>query len=527
MKNIVIIAGLMLTLMITGGCNKDLLDTQPTNKYNEGNFWESEAAVAAALSGCYNPLTTDGLFGGEATPLWEETATPNAYNYSNAMGFNLIAEGRQQSSNGGIIAQRWHDSYTGIGRCNSFLANVDKVEMEESAKDRMKGEAHFLRGLYYFMLENYYGDVPLILDPPDLDTQADLPRTSRETVVEQIIKDLDSAALVLPLTYAKADLGRATKGAAMALKARILLYEASPLLNPSNDLAKWEAAANAAKEVMDLAGTGYGLYDDYRALFLPQNENNKEVIFDVQYIFPGLGTSFDLIGKQYNTNAPLLDLAQAYRMNNGLPITDPASGYKPDKPYANRDPRLYGTVFFPGDTLMEVVVTNSRFAVTGFGMKKYTIYDKGPAPAGQSDLKAGQSETNYIVLRYADILLMYAEALNELSGPSPEVYSALNAVRQRPSVNMPAIDPAVTPYSQAELRDIIRYERRIEFAGEGYYYNDIRRWKTAELVLNAPIKTYDGSQIEARTFNAARDYFWPVPLAETDLNPALEQNEGY
>jgi hypothetical protein len=120
---------------------------------------------------------------------------------------------------------------------------------------------------------------------------------------------------------------------------------------------------------------------------------------------------------------------------------------------------------------------------------------------------------------------MYAEALNESSGPSPAVYDAINLIRKR--VKMPAIDPAVTPYTQAELRQIIHHERRIELAGEGLYYNDIRRWKTAETVLNAPIKTYDGSQIEVRTFNAARDYFWPIPLTETDLNPQLEQNAGY
>lgn len=522
MKNIAIIIGLFVVLITAGSCKKELLDTKPTDKYNEGNFWESEAAVGAALSGCYNPLTTDGLFGGEATPLWEETATPNAYNYSNAMGFNLIAEGRQQSSNGGIIAQRWHDSYVGIGRCNTFLANVDRVEMSESTKTRMKGEAHFLRGLYYFMLENYYGDVPLILEEPNLDTQADLPRTPREQVVAQILKDLDSAASVLPLKYSKADIGRATKGAAMALKARILLYEASPLWNASNDASKWKAAADAAKAVMNLAGTGYGLYSDYRGLFLPQNENNKEVIFDVQYIFPGLGTSFDLIGKQYNTNAPLLSLAQAYDMRNGLPITDPNSGYNPANAYTNRDPRLYATIVYPGDTFMTEKVTTSRFAVTGFGMKKYTIYDKGPAPTGQSDLKGGQSETNYIILRYADILMMYAEAQNEATGPDQSVYDAVNAVRKR--VGMPDITPGL---SQSQMRDAIRHERRIEFAGEGYYYNDIRRWKTAETVLNAPIKTYNGSQIEVRTFDPARDYLWPIPLTETDLNPALEQNKGY
>lgn len=522
MKNITIITALFILLAAGNSCKKDVLDTQPTDKYNEGNFWNSEAAVSAALSGCYNPLTTDGLFGGDATPLWEETATPNAYNYSNAMGFNLIAEGRQQSSDDGIIAQRWHDSYVGIGRCNAFFANVDQVEMSADTKTRMKGEVHFLRGLYYFMLENYYGDVPLILEEPDLETQADLPRSPRAEVVAQIIKDLDSAALVLPAKYSGGDIGRATKGAALALKARILLYEASPLFNTSNDAAKWKTAADAAKAVMDFTEAGYGLFDNYRELFLPQNENNEEVIFDVQYIFPGLGTSFDLIGKQYNTNAPLLDLAQAYQMNNGLPITDPASGYDPAKPYANRDSRLYGTIFFPGDTLMEVPVTDERFAVTGFGMKKYTIYDKGPAPEGQSDLKSGQSQTNYIVLRYADILLMYAEAQNEAMGPDASVYAAINVVRER--AGMPGITET---YTQSELREIIRHERRVEFAGEGYYYNDIRRWKTAQSVLNAPIKTYDGSQIEIRTFDAARDYFWPVPLTQTDLNPALEQNPGY
>ncbi|HEY0669641.1 MAG TPA: RagB/SusD family nutrient uptake outer membrane protein [Sphingobacteriaceae bacterium] len=528
MRNITIITGLLLVFMAASSCKKELLDTEPTGKYNEDNFWESEAAVKAALSGCYNPLTADGLFGGEATPLWEETATPNAYNYSNAMGFNLIAEGRQQSSNGGIISQRWHDSYVGIGRCNTFLANVDKVEMSAATKSRMKGEALFLRGLYYFMLENYYGGVPLVLDEPDLDTQADLPRTPREQVVAQIIKDLDEAAAVLPAKkYTGGDVGRATKGAALALKARVLLYEASPLFNSSNDLNKWKAAADAAKAVIDLPGTGYGLFDDYRALFLPQNENNKEVIFDVQYIFPGLGTSFDLIGKQYNTNAPVLGLAQAYDMKNGRPILDPLSGYDQNNPYANRDPRLYGTIFYPGDMLMEQIVDEQRFAVTGFGMKKYTIYDRGPAPAGMSDLKSGQSETNYIVLRYADILLMYAEALNEFSGPSTEVYAALNKVRQRASVNMPAILPTPVLHTKEQMRDIIRHERRIEFAGEGTYYNDIRRWKTAEVVLNAPIRTYNGSQIEVRTFNPARDYFWPIPLTEMDLNPSLVQNPNY
>jgi len=347
-------------------------------------------------------------------------------------------------------------------------------------------------------------------------------RTDRKDVIAKVLSDLDSAAAALPLKYSGGDVGRATKGAAMALKAKVLLWEASPLFAGASDPAKWQAAADAAQAVMNLAGTGYGLYADYRALFLPQNENNKEVIFDVQFIYPDLGNSFDLIDKQYNTNAPLLDIANAYDMNNGLPITDPASGFDPAHPYANRDPRLYQTIVFPGDTFMTVPVTPTRFAITGYGLKKYSIYDKGAPPAGKSDLKGGQSETNYILLRYADVLLMYAEAKNEAVGPDATVFTALNAVRKR--AGMPDISTALT---QDSLRTVIRHERRVEFAGEGMYYNDIRRWKTAEQVLGQPIYKYDGSKLETRKFDATRDYWWPIPQTERDLNPNLTQNDKY
>jgi hypothetical protein len=509
--------------MAVGGCRKDLLDTNPNDRYVESNFWNTEAAAEAALSGCYSVLTYTGLFGGEATPSFEETASPNAYNYGNTIGFNAIALGQQSASSGGIISSRWKDCYTGIGRCNTFLAKVDAVEMDDAVKERMKGEALFLRALYYFTLQNYYGGVPLILDPPDRETQANLPRAPREQVVEQVLADLDNAANVLPLKYGATEKGRATKGAALAMKARVLFFEASPLFNTDNSTAKWQAAADAAKAVIDMAPqAGYGLFDNYRALFLPQNENNKEVIFDVQFIYPDLGNSFDLICRQYNTNAPLLDLANAYQMKNGLPASDPLSGYDPANPYANRDPRLYATIVFPGDTYMGKTVAASRFAVTGFGMKKYSIYDKETPAAGMSDLKGGQSETNYIVLRYADILMMYAEAKNEASGPDPSVTDALNLVRKR--AGMPEFTGV---YSQSELRDIIRFERRIEFAGEGMYYNDIRRWETAEQELNQTIHTYNGSAIETRKFNPARDYWWPIPLTELDLNAELEQNPNY
>ena len=522
MKKLLIL--IIASAMVVSSCKKTLLDTTPDDRYIQSTFWKTEQAATAALTGAYQALTYSGLYGGDATPLFEETATPNAYNYDNTSSWNSIAEGLQSASTGGIITSRWGDSYSGVGRCNSFLANVDKVpDMSEDLKTRMKGEAHFLRALFYFNLENYWGDVPLVVDAPDPVTQDSLPRTPREQVVQQMLSDLDSAALVLPLKYGSSDLGRATKGAALALKAKILLFEASPLFNTTNDINRWKTAADALKAVMDIApDAGYGLYPDYRGLFLPENENNKEVIFDVQFIYPLEGNSFDLIDRQYNSNAPLLGLAEAYQMKNGLPITDPLSGYNPDLPYENRDPRLYATIVFPGDQYMGAKVKPSRFAITGYGVEKYSIYTDAKPPNGLGDLKGGQSYTNYIVLRYADILLMYAEAQNEFAGPDPSVYDAINKIRKR--AGMPDIPAGL---SQDDMREAIHQERRVEFACEGYYYNDIRRWKTAENVMNATIYAWDHTSIETRKFNPAKDYWWPIPQSELDLNSKLTQNKGY
>jgi hypothetical protein len=510
------------------GCNKSLLDTVPHDRYTEETFWRTPEAANAGLVGCYSVLRNNGIYGGKgsnnATALWDETLSPNAYNQTDGLSFNTVASGAHNASTAGIITTRYKDAYMGIGRCNTFLEKVDGVPgMDASLVRRMKGEAMFLRGLYYFTLATYYGGVPLILASPNSATQADLPRNSREEVIKQVLTDLDSAANILPVKFTGADVGRATKGAAMALKARVLLYEASDLFNTAKDPAKWAAAAAAAKAVMDLGGTGYGLFGDYRGLFLQQNENNKEVIFDVQYKFPNQGSSFDLICTQYNTNAPLLDLAKTYYMKEtGLPISNPASGYDPAKPYEGRDPRLNATFTYPGDMYRGAVIDAKRFAITGYGMKKFSLYDKEAPPKDKSDLKDGQSEINFIVLRYADILLMYAEAQNEAAGPDGTVYAALDLIRDR--VGMPHIPAGL---SKEAMREEIRHERRVELAGEGLYYNDIRRWKIAETVMNADIQKYDGSFIEKRVFKANRDYLWPIPQTEKDLNPKLQQNPNY
>lgn len=518
--------------LILAGCSKEALDTNPNDKYTEETYWTSEKTAAAALMGCYNMLRANGIFG-YATPLWEETASPNAYNYDNSAGFNAIALGSHSASDAaigtiipGIISLRWQDTYKGIGRCNTLLARIDAITMPDATKDRMKAEAKFLRALYYSLLTTYYGGVPLILDEPDPASQAYIPRAKREDVVAQIIKDLDEAAVVLPPKYtASVDIGRATKGAALGLKARVLLFEASPLNNPTNDITKWTNAANAAKAVMDLPGTGYALFSNYRNLFLPANENSSESIFDVQYsiIAAGFGSSFDLINRQYNTNAPLRSLIDSYDMRDGLPPSQ-SPLYNPSTPYVNRDPRMYQTIVYPGDTYIGAVTSaTAPFKITGYGVKKYSIYDA--APTTNLINTAGKSEINYMVIRYADILLMYAEAQNEvLTAPDASVRNAVELVRQRAGLVPYQVSTTLT---KAQMRDLIRHERRIEFAMEGFYYNDIRRWKIAEQVLPGQIFNSQNQAIVTRSFNPLRDYWWPIPQAQRELNTRLEQNDEY
>lgn len=520
----------LIGTLLIAGCSKSELDTQPNDRYTEATYWTTEKNAVAALSGCYNALMAEGLFGA-ATPLLEETITPNAYNSGNRGGLNVIALGTHNASSGGVIILRWQDCYKGIGRCNTLLQRIDAVPVStEALKDRMKAEAKFLRALYYTTLEMYYGGVPLILDAPDFDAQADLPRNTREEVVTQILKDLDEAAAVLPLKYSGADVGRATKGAALALKARVLLFEASPLNNPSNDVNKWTDAANAARAVIELPGTGYALFPNYRSLFLPANENSAESVFDVQFsvVANGLGNSFDVVVGSFNSNAPLHAMIDAYDMKDGLPASQ-SPLYDASKPYDNRDPRMYQTIVYPGDMFLGAVTTTTDpFKITGYGVKKYTLNDKEPNP--NPIIVEGKSETNFMVIRYADVLLMYAEAQNEvLSAPQDDanavtIYSAINMVRQRAGLTPYEIPPGKT---KAEMREIIRHERRIEFAMEGFYYNDIRRWKIAETVLPGYIYNSQNLPIVTRTFNPARDYWWPVPQTQRDVNANLSQNINY
>lgn len=214
------------SVILVASCS---LDTIPSDRYTVETFWQSAEGTEAAMTGCYNVLTHSGAL--NIDPLLEDSATPNEYNYSNSHGWNEIALGTHSANSAGVISDRWKACYEGIGRCNTHLDRLPGAEASEERKLQMEGEAKFLRALYYYLLVTYYNGVPLVLSIPEMSHGA-LPRSSREEVVSQIIGDLDRAAECLDWKWgSKSDKGRATKGAAMSLKARLLLFEASPLVN--------------------------------------------------------------------------------------------------------------------------------------------------------------------------------------------------------------------------------------------------------------------------------------------------------
>lgn len=491
-----------LVICFQSSCTNDLI-INPKDQYSEVTFWNTQADALAGLSGCYNTLFDCQNWFYETDLI---TANGLAYNESN--GTDLIARGVHTPITE-LISSRWVQAYRGIGRTNTFLAKIGGINnMADALKNRTIGEAKFLRAFYYQGLVDVYGGVPLIVDQPDLATQADLPRNSKEEVIAQIIKDLDEAIPVLPDKYSAGnDLGRVTKGAALALKARVLLYN-----------GRWAEAAASAKTIID--SKTYTLFPSYRNLFLLANERNAEVIFNVEYQLPRFSNSLDYVSYVLNRPAPTRNLADVYLMTDGQ-IKEESPLYDPLKPYDNRDPRLFQTMYTVGYKFNGRVTIPNNVPTTGFGLKKYTNFtdeDAQPAPA------QNRNEINLIFIRYAEVLLTYAEAQNEAGGPDASVYGAINTLRRRSSVNIPDLPAGLT---QAGMRSQIRRERRVELAFEGLYYSDTKRWKTIEIENNQPVFNYLNQSIRQRNFDKDRDYLWPIPSNQIQFNPNLKQNPGW
>lgn len=488
-------------VLLFTGCD-NYLTTVPSDQYTVENFWSSTEEAQAGLTGVYQTLRAY-----PASQIFSSSQlTPNSSKFDDPGGWRSLARGSAETTNP-LFQNAWNNNYNGIGRANTVIDNVNAENLKDTDPkviDQIVGEAKFLRAFFYFDLVNKFGGVPLIIETPDLELHGDLARNEKSEVITQILKDLDESITILSEKNVP---GRVTKGAALALKGRVLLYE-----------KRWNEAASTAQEVINLKK--YSLFPNYRGLFKLENENNSEIIWDIQFKLPEFGHGYDDNVDRHSNNSPLKELVDAYYMNDGMSIQE-SPLYNSLSPYENRDPRLYQTIRLMGYMYNGSIDTPQQLDQTGFGTKKFTTYSDDTKIA---EITAGKSEINPIVIRYAEVLLNYAEAKNEVDGPVESVYDAINQIRNRPTVDMPNLPTGLT---QEEMRQEIRHERRIELAMEGKYLEDIKRWRTAEIEMNGPVHDWQGNVYEVRNFNPNRDYLWAIPAQEIDLNPNLQQNPGW
>jgi hypothetical protein len=518
MKFIIPYIAVFAVLTGIGSCNKDFLDKNPLDQLSESTFWKTQSDADLALAGCYNFLckgynatsvTAAGAGWGGGTMFWD-AITDNAYTQSSGGSFGNIATGAIEAStdlNNDMLGNAYALSYQAIAACNLFLSKIGKVSMDETVRTKYIGEVRFLRAYYYFLLTQLYGDLVLTFQPLGSDNaSATLPRTAKAIVVDSIMADLDFAADHLPNT---AYSGHVVRGTALGYKTKLLMAN-----------SRWQEAAATAQTI--ITENKFGLSPAYRDLFMkPGQNNNPEIMFSARYLPPNQASPSDWLYSYTNSVQVLKYLVDDYECTDGLPITS-SPLYNAASPYSNRDPRLKLTVIVPGEWRGVTAATafNPVSAAVPSGFLPRKTVDSTRFPTTY----ATQSDQDWVFLRYADILLMHAEAENEIAGPDLAVYDDVKKVRGRTGINMPQLPGAI---SQDSMRIRIRHERRIELALEGQRFFDLKRWRSDRTV----IPTVKDPNNAYRTF-PLRDTLWPVPQSEIDIansyhNTGYKQTPGY
>ncbi len=547
MKKITLSIITLLFFVLLVSCKKDYLSFDYTdgNINNENDIWNSDRNTRGFISNAYYGILNRYNLDGNGSMLSQGTDEAVNSNLNSSINiFNNDTWGSLRT-----IDDQYNNMYNYLRRTNVFLENaIGSGVRPASDIPRLRGEAFFLRGLYHFELMKRYGAIVLATRPFGITEELDLPRNTLEEVVNQIVKDCDSAIAVLPVslndsTLGDGDKGRATQTSAMALKARTLLYAASPLNNESGDPAKWQKAADAAKAIITL--NKHSLLSQAN---FPNLWNYGSQPYNAEVIFASLADNNNTLelnnapisydGARGRTN-PTQQLVDAFDMKtSGKPINDPTSGYDEANPYADRDPRLSLFIMLnntsfksrPVETFeggKDNVPTNVNNTKTGYYMRKFLSES-----AFWGTGTAGNVRRPWVIFRYAEVLLNYAEALNEAQGPVAEVYTYINQVRSR--VGMPALPAGL---SKDGMRERIQRERQVELCFEDHRFFDVRRWKKGEQFFNRPVTgmritktgttfTYTRFTVENRVFNA-KMYRFPIPQSELNKVTKLAQNPGW
>lgn len=546
-KNFIYVALLAITLFGFSSCS-DFLDRIPDDELSDGSFWKTPNDAKMFIADVYRQILP-GQYNGDVD---------SDINSDNAVHGIKWAAGNVSKGIYDPADMGWSGDYKAIRACNILLAKIDNIpDYDQADKEAVMGEARFLRGFTYFGLIQSFGDVPYVDQPVDLKEMGNITRTPVEEVYAKVMEDFDYAIAHLPVQWGNSDYGRATKGAAYAMKARAALY-----------FKHFDTAAEAAKAVMDSGE--YELFDanntgKYANLFWEEQEACKEAILVRQFNAPEL--THYMIGwgcfptKGWGGINPTQSLVDAFECADGSPI-DKSTTYDPTNPFKDRDPRLEVCVLHDGEEMYGVTIKTAPLKSSGStGVAQHNdatatgYYDqKWLDPSIDPQSTGWDMGKDWHVIRYAEVLLTYAEAKNELTGLDASAFEAVNQVRRR--VGMPDLqntDASKPTYcgTQDALRQRIRNEWRVEFAMEGGKRQwDIRRWGIAKDVLNAPFLgmkykmvddpnapegdngkkciLYQGENIK---LNGSKyedhNYLYPIPQSEIDLNPALTQNPGY
>lgn len=537
-----LISCLSLALLSLTSCEQDVMTQLPVErteltdifnpKDREGNLVdEYVAAIYTQLPRGFNRISDNLLDGGT-----DDAVTANV----NTVPVDKFKTGQWGPSD--LPENPWASNYAAIRRVNVLLANIGNSGITQARKDSYIAQARFLRAMFYFELMKRWGGIPIVGDQVfTLDDDLSFKRNTLEETVAYILGECEAVKDKLPTILTDAEIGRASKGAVLALKARLLLYNASPLYNPGGDLARWQAAAKASNDLIQL--NQYSLESNFGTMFTTRK--NKEFILAYQQSDNSTIESlneppgFQRTG-QGVTN-PTQDLVDAFPMKNGKLINETGSGYSATNPYANRDNRFALTIFHNGfswlGTPLELFVGGKNNlkpgratgTKTGYYMRKF-MTTSGTAASYSN------ATHNFPLFRYAEVLLNYAEAQNEaLAAPDASVYTAINAVRTRAGITPVIANGSLT---KTQMRNLIRNERRVELAFEEHRFWDIRRWKIAENVLNGQLKgmqitksgtslTYQVVPVQTVFFDAARMYWYPISYTDIAKNPNLIQNQGW
>lgn len=541
-------------LMVEMSSCSDLLDKNPPSDISNSNFWKSASDAKLALVGCYRY---------ESGWSHDDFLTPQGLLYLDLAGGNgtekesfttLMASSNTVATNSNI-RYYWANAYAHITRDNNFLLNIENCPMDESMKKAWMAEVKCLRAYYLFSLAFYFKDVPMPLVPLTIDEANNIEQTPQASVYSQVEKDLKEAIQVLPSKYSSDDLGRYTSGAACVLLSRLYLAQ-----------NRYADAADILRKVIDSncykIDKSNGI-DSYEKLFQIGGEKSPEIILGINYVKDKYTTSrYQYLYPEcyggWHQFAPYNELIKEYFCTDGNGI-ETSTVYNDKDPYINRDPRLYASIFlpplgtYPGTMYNGVTYNCFKGPNTSDFYNKYTLFDgycpkKGCDPSIISNL--GSTYTYTPVMRYAEVLLSYLEALNE-SNPSSVTQSILdltiNDIRNR--VNLPALKIEKLK-SQEAVRNAVRKERRVELAFEGLRYFDVLRWGIAKDELNhtftgvklsndpnainyigngssaSPVDKDMYYKFESRTWATHNRYF-PIPQNDLNVDKKLKQNEGY